>query len=170
MNQRRVFTLINIALIGIIGFFGYYLAESTYSEPGEIQPLLDMVERMTPTPAPIESIDERGHDWDELKAATMYEPLIKKTPKPTPAPTATPRRWTLEEMLYPWKIIGMTSTSVRVSDPSKSEEFDMKLNGTGRQVELKSQTMTVTLCKVDLATLTATFCGGGQERELSFGS
>jgi hypothetical protein len=94
--------------------------------------------------------------------------LIELTPTPTPPPKATPKPFTLEEFIYPWKITALTSGSVEIHDAKEAKTFTMRLEGEGQVVLLQQQTMTVTLCGIDVNDLSATFCGDGQRHTIKY--
>ena len=154
MNQRRVFALINTALILIGAMMIYYLATAEEGKPREIDlafTALELLETADGDGAPAQSAPDPSEAWKSLGEANFARVLFTMTPTPTPTPRKTPTPLTLTQMLAPWKIRSLSGNSVTIFDEKTKEGFELILNGEARSVELSGQTMNVKLCGINLA-------------------
>lgn len=158
MNQRRVFTLINLVLVATSGFLIYYLANASYVEPPEIRQTLETLNENETDygPAEIQSAPDSKVVYDKLQKIQFFDALYTPTPSPTPTPRPTPMPIALNLILHPWTVVMMDATSVTFLDQAKNEEFTMTVGGPSVSYTNAGGSATVTLESVDLNSVSAT--------------
>lgn len=149
MNQRRLFTLINLCLVGAAGFFVYYLATAAYVSPPEIREALALLKESDFTAPQVGQNPDPKNTYPNLKRVGMFNVLIKltPTPSPTPRPTATPIP--LSTLLHPWQIKSMSANSVTIFDQKLNQEFELTLGGEPRKVDAQGKSYLISLVKID---------------------
>lgn len=151
MSQRRIFMIINLALVAVCGMLGYYLANASYSKPGEIGDALELLTEADARPAGTPAPATQSASFPSLKKGTdIMRPLYALTPTPTPTPPPTPMPLRMVDMLDSWIVKSMDAATVLVLDQRSNEEFTLTLNGEERSVTLQGQTIKVKLCGIDL--------------------
>lgn len=153
MNQRRLFTLLNLLLVGGCGALIYYLANVSYFEPPEIRETVGLLKKSESnySAAGQSAPADPKIAYPKLNNVHIFDVLYKLTPTPTPTPRPTATPVPLADMLHPWALGAITADSITVTDQATKEEFELKIGGPGRSVTALGATITVTLEKVDMA-------------------
>jgi hypothetical protein len=152
MNQRRIFTAINLLLVAGSGFLIYYLANAAYVEPPEIRQARERM-KGTETEFNIEGPQAAPGatvNYDKLGNVQIFTGLYTPTPAPTQPPKPTPTPVPLAMILHPWTIVSMDRDVITILDQAAAEEFEMRVGGPPRTMSNAGGTATMSLESIDV--------------------
>lgn len=150
MTQRRIFLMINLALVAAGGFCVYYLANVNYARPPEIRDALQLGRETADVVSATEAKNDPRSRFPHLENIRIFNVLYKLTPSPSPTarPTATPIP--IAVVLHPWQIRTMDNSSVSFTDRSTNEQFKLSIGGEARTVVSQGRTYKITLQSIDM--------------------